>query len=181
MMERGYLSVGRLFGVPLRLHWTLPLGALLLSGGRLAPGLWVGVLVILLAHEAGHALLVRRVGLTNLGIDLTGIGGRCRFAGHATPRQRSIVAWGGVLVQLAILVPALAVSLFVDVPPGFAADLLHALTRANAILLAVNLLPVEPLDGAEAWRLFRHLRARRRKETLREALAEADRRRDHRA
>lgn len=175
-MERGTLRVGRLLGAPLRLHWSLPLAPLLLSGGRWAPGAWLGVLALLLLHELGHALLVRRVGLTLLGIDLSGLGGRCRFAGEPTPRQRAVVAWGGVLAQALVLAPALLVRLAFDVPPGLGVDLLDALVRANLILIALNLLPVPPLDGAEAWRLVRLPRRRSaRGQTLRQAFDEAAR------
>jgi stage IV sporulation protein FB len=172
-----------------RVHWTLPLGALLLSGLRFAPGLWIGVLVIVATHEAGHALLVHRARLVNLGVDLTGFGGRCRWAGAPTAIQRAVIAWGGVLAQLVVLALALPVLLVFGWPDStFLADLLDAFVRANLLLIAINLLPVKPLDGAEAWPLFRLLwraRARRRKwkqsisrpQTLREALEEADRER----
>lgn len=187
MMERGYVRVGRVRGVPIRLHWTLPLGALLLGGGRVVPGLWLGVLALVALHEAGHALLVHRFGLVNLGIDLSALGGRCRWTGEPSALERSAIAWGGVLAQLVVLVPALVVSMVVELPSsGFLAELMEALTRANLILIAINLLPVPPLDGAEAWPFFRHaLRERARKKawkrklteepkTLGQALAEAD-------
>src|SRR5690606_35346299 len=103
--------------------------------------------------------MVHRMRLANLGVELTGFGGRCLWAGQPTPVERALVAWGGVLAQLALLVPALLVVLFVPLPPvGFAADLLEAFTRSNAFLAAVNLIPIRPLDGAEAWPLFKHLR-----------------------
>lgn len=186
-MKRGYLTVMRIRGVPLRLHWTLPIGALLLSGGRLAPGVWLGVLGLILLHELGHAFVVHRVGLVNLGIDLTGFGGVTRWAGDPTPRDRALVAWGGVLAQLVVLAVALPIVLVFGIGPGFLGDLAHALTYSNLLLIAINLIPIRPLDGAEAWPLFGHLfrgwgRKRRwrkkitRPQTLREALRDADRR-----
>jgi len=189
-MERGYLTLFRVRGVPVRAHWTLPLGALLLSGGRFAPGLWVGVLLVVALHELGHALFVHRFGLVNLGLDLTGFGGRCRWAGHPSEVQRAAIAWGGVLAQLALLIPALGVALFLPMPRSpFLAELLEAFTRTNAILIAFNLIPIKPLDGAEAWPLFGHLRRQRARvkkwkqklapQTLREALDEADRKNLH--
>jgi Zn-dependent protease len=104
--------------------------------------------------------------------------------------QRAAIAWGGVLAQLALLIPALAVALFLPAPQSaFLAELLEAFTRTNAILIAFNLIPIKPLDGAEAWPLFGHLRRRRARvkkwkqklapQTLREALDEADRKNLH--
>ena len=47
-------------------------------------------------------------------------------------------------------------------PEPEAEDLLHEvfdiLIRSNLILMALNLLPIEPLDGATAWRVFRRFR-----------------------
>ena len=39
----------------------------------------------------------------------------------------------------------------IDIP----ADLRDAWTRANLLILALNLLPIPPFDGAEAWSVFR--------------------------
>ena len=88
-MERGYLRLFRLRGIPIRAHWTLPLGVLMFSGGRMAPGLWLGIVTLIVLHELGHAYLVHRAGLVNLGIDITGFGGRCRWAGAPSPAERA--------------------------------------------------------------------------------------------
>lgn len=157
--EVGYtkpLMFGRL---PVRFHWTIPFMCIMFSGLHFRPGLWVGVLLVIFIHELGHAFLVKRVGLMNLGIDLTGIGGVCRYAGRPTRVQRSIVAWGGVLAQLALLLVTWAVILLVDLPRNlYLQGFIDALTRANLFIMAFNLLPFGPLDGAEAWPLFRYLR-----------------------
>lgn len=184
----GYFTLFRVGGVPLRLHWTLPLGMVLLGGLRFAPGLWAGLLIVVALHEAGHALLVHRLGLVNLGVDLTGFGGRCRWAGDPSAIQRALIAWGGVLAQLALLVVSVVVLAIVGRPElRFLAELADAFTRANVVLIVINLIPLSPLDGAEAWPLIGHLwrdRARRRRwkrklserpQTLREALEEAER------
>lgn len=195
-MERGYLTLFRWRGVPVRAHWTVPVGVLLFSGMRPAPGTWLGMLTLIVLHELGHAWLVSRAGLVNLGIDITGFGGRCRWTGHPSARQRAAIAWGGVLAQLAVLAVALPVGLLVDVRSTFLADLLFAFTELNVFLMVLNLLPFRPLDGAEAWPWFSLVRAERRRkkqwkdklrakpqtdsplvQTLREALEEADRRR----
>ncbi len=187
MMDRGYWTVMRVRGVPIRLHWTLPLGALLFSGGRIAPGLWLGIFLVIALHEAGHAALVHRAGLVNLGVDLTGFGGRCRWAGSPTRVQRAVIAWGGVLAQLALFVlTVVAVAIFGAPRSAFLADLVGAFELTNLLLVAINLIPLKPLDGAEAWSLFGLLARRRRPrrrppkkpakpQTLGEALADADR------
>lgn len=196
-MERGYLRLFRLRGIPIRVHWTLPLGVLMFSGGRVAPGLWLGIVALIVLHELGHALLVHRAGLANLGIDITGFGGRCRWAGAPSPTQRALIAWGGVLAQLVVLtVTGLVVLVLGQPAQPFWANLVHAFLVTNVFLIGINLIPFKPLDGAEAWPLFGHLARdwkRRRKwkrrvterkkeardapaQTLQDALREAERR-----
>ena len=65
--------------------------------------------LLILIHEMGHAVLVRRVGLHAVSIDVHGFGGQCRYAGYPDPLQRSIVAWGGVLAQALLGAITLAV------------------------------------------------------------------------
>lgn len=158
-IQGGYLTLFRIGGVPIRAHWTLPLGLLFFSGFRMAPGLWVGIVAIIVLHELGHAFVVSRVGLANLGIDLTGFGGKCAWAGSPSPTERAWVAWGGVLAQLPLLIVSfLVITLVGPLESELLADLGDAFVRVNAILIVINLIPFPPLDGAEAWPLFGHLR-----------------------
>jgi stage IV sporulation protein FB len=159
----GAWSLGRIGGVAVRLHWSALLGAIFFSGFRFAPGAWLGFVAVILVHELGHALVVRVTGQHVFGVDVHGLGGECRWAGHATPLQRAAIAWGGVWAQLALFAVALPVSWVVGHHLGaFGADLLHALTWSSLSLAAINLLPIAPLDGAEAWKLPRLLAARLR-------------------
>jgi Zn-dependent protease len=161
MGSRGYLTVLRVRGVPVRLHWTLPLCALLAGRLEFVPALWLGFLLLVLIHEAGHALVVRRTGHEVLGIDVLGIGGLCHWEGEATPMQRSMIAWGGVWAQMALWVATQAVILAAGAPTSsFWAQMATAFTSVNVWIMLVNLLPIPPLDGAEAWPLFGMLWAR---------------------
>ncbi|MGE0790820.1 MAG: hypothetical protein AB7S26_34415 [Sandaracinaceae bacterium] len=196
-MQGGYLTLGRIKGIPIRAHWTVPIGMLMFSGGRLEPALWLGVLLVIVLHELGHAFIVNRVGLVNAGIDLTGFGGMCRWMGQPTRVQRAMVAWGGVWAQLVLLAIALPIRLvlgWTGIP--IVDGLLRCFTEINGIMILFNLIPFGPLDGREAWPLFRYLwedRRRRQKyrraakgdpldspgaQTLREALRDAERNKD---
>ena len=155
-LNRGYLQVGRFRGAPVRLHWTILVGAAVMTRLHFVPGSWIGVFLILLAHEIGHALLADHFGLLVIGIDVNGFGGSCTVAGTPTRRQHAVIAWGGVLAQAALLVATLAVLAVSGWPAeGFFADLADAFTWSNAGLIALNLLPIPPLDGAEAWKILR--------------------------
>lgn len=62
------------------------------------------------------------------------------------------MSWGGVLAQAFILgVALLAVSASRPLESVVALQLSRAFVTVNLILIAVNLLPLSPLDGAEAW------------------------------
>ena len=159
--SRGYLTLGRWEGARVRAHWTLPLGALVFGGGRFVPGFWLGFFLLVLIHEVGHALLVRRRGYRVVSIDIHGVGGECRWQGEATPIHRAQIAWGGVHAQLLAFAVAAGVMAVVGEPRDvFTAELASAFTTTNVMLIALNLIPVPPLDGAEAWKLPRLLRER---------------------
>jgi Zn-dependent protease len=166
-MESGYLELGRFRGVPVRVHLLMPLGALFFSGFRFEPGAWVGFVLIILLHEIGHALLIMRYGLGVSSIDLHAYGGATRWSGQATDHQRSVVAWGGVLAQAALLAATAAVVGVLGPPRSFfARELVYVFTTTNLWLMALNLLPFPPLDGAQAWRLAGELGRRLRSGSL---------------
>ena len=148
--------MGSLRGIPIRLHWSIPLGCILLSGIRFAPAFWVAFFLLVFAHEIGHAVVVRGFRHRTLSIDVTGFGGVCRWSGHASGFERSAIAWGGVLMQMVLLVLTLVLAIVLGLPTNrYASQVFQVLTRSNIILIVINMLPVAPFDGAEAWGLFR--------------------------
>lgn len=62
VFNSGYWTIGKLGGAAVPLHWTVAAFALYFSGFRFAPGIWLGYVLLVLVHEAGHALFVRRYG-----------------------------------------------------------------------------------------------------------------------
>jgi Zn-dependent protease len=159
----GYLTLGRWRGAPVRLHWTLPVAALVFGQGRIVPGFWLGFFLLVFVHELGHAFLVRRYRHQVVSIDVHALGGVCRWSGEPTAIDRARIAWGGVLAQ-AVAYGVARAALALAGPPEtvFAAQLLAAFTTTNLWLIAINLIPVPPLDGAEAWKLIGLRRRRRR-------------------
>lgn len=170
MGESGYLTLGSPGGVPVRVHWTAPLGAVVLSGLAWRPGAWVGFLVLILVHELGHAALVKLNRLQVIEVMIHAIGGECRWVGNATEVQRSVVAWGGVLAQALLLVVALVVRQVVGLPSLFVAELLGVWTTTNLMIMGINLIPYGPLDGVQAWKLPGLLKARRARQQRRSHL-----------
>jgi len=162
-VNSGWLTLGRLRGAPVRVHFTLLVGALFWSGLRFAPAFWLGFALLILVHELGHALFVLRFDLGLTEIALHGAGGHCRYRRTGTQFQEAAVAWGGVLAQLVLWLTTQSWLLAFGPPSSAAAASLFAVFGGtNLWLAAFNLLPVEPLDGARAWRLAGMLAARLR-------------------
>jgi len=157
MLDRGYLRVARLWGAELRVHWSVLAAAALAGRLRFEPVIWGGVLAVLVGHQLGHALAVAGAGGTLLGLDTTGIGGSCRWRGAGSVLERAWVAWGGMLMQAVLLGFALACSDSLAAS-STGSQLRFCFVELNLALLVINLLPLPPLDGALAWRIFGALR-----------------------
>ena len=164
MFRTGYLTVARVRGIPIRLHWSIPIGAFVFGRFAFVPGFWLGFFLLVLLHELGHAVLVQRYRLHVEAVEVHGLGGVCRYSGYPSPIERSVIAWGGVLAQALLFGATLATVWLLGSPTSaFGHELVSAFTMTNLVLIGINLIPVPPLDGAEAWRVFSYLRARRQK------------------
>jgi Zn-dependent protease len=172
--SKGSLVVGRFRGAPIRIHWSTPIGVVAFTGFRFAPGAWLGFVLVILVHELGHAVAVHRCRQRTIAVDVHGFGGLCWWEGYATPTERAIIAWGGVIAQAVLAVATLLAVALIGRPGNpFAADLVGAFLGPNLWTILTNLLPVPPLDGAEAWAIVPILRSRwqLRRERLQKARA----------
>ncbi|HEU4366155.1 MAG TPA: site-2 protease family protein [Candidatus Krumholzibacteria bacterium] len=162
------LGLGRLFGIPVRVHATFPLVLVLYAAiaartGSPGDALLAALLVLaafacVVLHELGHSLVVRRYGIRVRDIVLFPIGGVARAESiPQDPRQEIAVAVAGPVVNFAIagvLFVALAVH---GIPPhgsGFFVDL----AWVNLALGVFNLVPAFPMDGGRILRGLLSLR-----------------------
>lgn len=159
---RGYIDLRRpkILGARLHIHWSalvvagLVLGIYIRQPAHALIGVCAYFCVILL-HEAGHALVAKRLGYWPTDIYLSFIHGVCVYEQPDTLRGAATVAWGGVLAQLAIAIPLIV--LVQATPLGsvplipVAASILGYLSLMVALF---NLAPARGLDGALAWKLI---------------------------
>lgn len=176
MTPRFCIQVFSVAGVPVYLHASVVLLGIFGAKEEFSLGWWLGILLVVLVHEVGHLVLMRRYEMQVLEIMVHGFGGYCRGAGWVEPIQKAIIAWGGVLAQaalFAVFIIADRLSLLPQSPHtvGF----YEALFTANPAIAVLNLLPIAPLDGADAWKIvplwfaqWRASRSRRRENAARE-------------
>lgn len=168
-MGRSSIRLGRIFGIPVGLDWSLLVIAGLLTVSLAAdrfpdqfPGeptgaYWVVGLATagiffasVLAHELAHSVVARRHGVGVEGITLWMLGGMAKLDGESpTPRAELLIsaAGPGTSVALAGLFAAAAVALGGLGAPELLASALAWLAVINAILAVFNLIPAAPLDG----------------------------------
>jgi Zn-dependent protease len=146
------LTVAKWRGVPIKVHAALPLGLFAFSGFRFDPVGWACMLGIVLLHELGHAWVVRLVGGRATEVMLHGFGGWCAWRGDVTKLGRAAIACGGIAAQLVLMLIVLGVDAAGFWPQDDVSfRIFWSATYSNAYLVAFNLLPIAPLDGAEAW------------------------------
>ncbi len=179
-MRSWSISVGRLFGIDVRLHLTfLILPAFLYwtdyaanrqnaNGGH--DFALVGIiLACVAAHEFGHMFVARRLGLIPKAVILLPLTGVALYDESRVQKQPTAMVWrreirfalAGPLVNLALAGLAIAVitafARGVDLwkwPFLQAANLPRSVVWANLYLAVLNLMPAYPLDGGRIVRAY---------------------------
>lgn len=147
--------MGSFGGLPLRWHASLLVGLVIAGDFGVSPLAWLLYLGLVQCHLMAHGFAIRSAALTPIGIDIQGLGGKVRWRGRATPSQVIRAAWAGTLGQL---VPMLIAKVILVAHGGATASWLVELERVaihmNAVLIAVNLVPLPTFDGEVAWKVF---------------------------
>lgn len=160
--------LGRLFGIPIGMHWSLAL----LLGVQMLQALiqvafpysllWIGVALLvtgsILFHELAHALVARRRGYRTFGIELHAFGGFASLSGDMRDRDQIVVSAAGPFSNLALWLAfgALASAVGAYTYAGFA---LRQLADFNFFIGVFNLIPAYPMDGGAVLLAWLRLRA----------------------
>lgn len=164
----GSVRVGQVVGVPLRMHWSVPLLVGLFAYGLGHQGLpvWtpgrsdavyalagvIGAVLLmgsLLLHETAHAATALRKKISVQDVTLWALGGTTRMGRPQSARAAFAVAVSGPLTSLVIGGIALGAGFGLHGLSGWAVPsvVLAWLGWANLFLGVFNLLPAVPLDG----------------------------------
>ena len=158
---RSYITLKRpkSLGIGLHLHWSALLGAGVLFGALMRQPVHAALAVssyfaLIVLHELGHALMARRLGYDTTGIYIGLFHGMCEYDSAHYLREEATIAWGGVLLQLAIALPLIVLAQTTPLGANPYFSIVAAILGPFSLLIAAfNLLPVPGLDGELAWRL----------------------------
>jgi len=169
---RGQISLGKVFGIPLRLHYTwfiiftlVTYSLVRYAVGQAYPieqGIILGILTSVLffasiiTHELAHSVLAIRNNIPVREITLFVFGGVSQITKDATsPRAEFSVAVVGPLTSLAMAGIFYGLHLLLaGTQQTLAASLMQWLALINVVLALFNSIPGFPLDGG---RIFRAL------------------------
>jgi Zn-dependent protease len=130
----------RVFDIQIKADWTI-LFLIFWANGSFA--YFAALVLTIILHELGHALIVRSRGGHVEGIILQGFGGMTLWSGSLTQLEQACVALGGPLVNIAT---ALLLPMMFPMAMGNS-PFTSALVLWGMVLGIFNLLPILPLDG----------------------------------
>jgi len=158
---RNDVQLFKFHNAPVFAHWSVllafPLGWAIeksLLGALVAQAAF---LVLVLAHELGHAFMARRLHLPVYSLRLYAIHGTCAYGVPRREAQDILMAWGGICAQAVLFFLALALGKAFSLIGGIPRTLSPAFdvwVPINMLIAFCNLLPIPPLDGAKAWRFI---------------------------
>jgi Zn-dependent protease len=163
----GYIVRLQLAGIPLFIHWSFPIGGLLVVVflGDFSPATVLSAIVayttLIAVHALGHAAFARRAGVEVHALVITAIGGLCFFDPPPAAIDRLLIASGGLLAQLAVFGLTLAVvALPGDITSSIVNGFVVVFTLVNAVLFLGNLVPYRYSDGSMILKALRDLKRR---------------------
>lgn len=155
------IRIGKLFGIDLTVSWSFLVLVVVLSfyiafqSPSFVIGLISGLLSLVIlfgsvvAHELGHSLVARRLGVRIAEIELHFFGGAAKMASMPrTPRDEILIAAAGPLVSLGLA----GISGLLLLAGLEAFGLIGGLALINVMLGTFNLIPALPTDGGRILR-----------------------------
>jgi Zn-dependent protease len=142
--------------VPIAVHWTLlpVIPLFVLWDASLTGAPWpltllefFALFLIVLLHEAGHALAARIGGAMPLEIQLNPLYGYCKIKGAVSWKSKFFIVGAGPFVNLLLCFPLFFIGR--ALAPGLVQEWVIRLFFFNLSLLLFNLLPLYPLDGGQ--------------------------------
>lgn len=162
MIKNGYFPHFKLFGIPVLIHWSYPIGALIVASllgdfklARILPAIYSYTLLIVI-HELGHAFFAKVAKSKILKITLDGMGGWCYIDEPRGFWELLLFYTGGLIAQLLLLLVTLAVISVLGKPSTEGLQVVvYMFTFFNIVLIIGNLIPYSENDGKKIYELVR--------------------------
>ena len=160
--------IAQVRGADVYVHWSvLVIAAFMLVSATRGAMLTIagisGWLAIMFIHECGHAFAAQRYHSKVLSIELYPIFGYTRLEASWSRLSECMIVWAGVMAQIIFAIPVVT---FLVVHGYTSAEPINALLALlgpySLAVVAFNLLPIDRLDGATAWKLLPSLFSTRR-------------------
>ncbi|MCP4130503.1 MAG: hypothetical protein GY754_05930 [bacterium] len=154
------IQIMKIFNIPVFAHWSVllivPCAFLYARNIQLVPFVSLFCVLLMLIHELGHAYMCRRVGAPVISIYLSFLSGRCFHMEPYGIKNNFKIMYGGLLFQVLCLFLAIPVLLILKNFPGelsksIAVSIAGVFIGYNLIIIMLNLLPIEGLDGKFIW------------------------------
>jgi ATP-dependent Clp protease adapter protein ClpS len=160
--------IGTVGATTLYLHWSFPLGGLLVStmtGFAFPAVIYYCLLFTLLTvlHECGHVIAAKAHGLQVDSVEISWLGGMCTIQAPRGVAEALMIFSAGLVVQIAVLLLTILYVLLVGQPTtALGKCTVTIFTFVNAIIIIVNIIPAKVQlgfanDGLVLWRLFTHV------------------------
>ncbi len=143
----GYLKIAEINRVPVFIHWSFPIGGLLISlfvGFDLEQAYYyiVGYLILIGIHEFGHVFAARTLGLRVFAVEITGLGGVCRCELPRKPSEALLLYSGGIFGQLLLLSLTVLYIVVFGYPTAVSGrSLINTFSLVNLVVMVANLFP----------------------------------------
>ncbi len=152
--------IGKIFGIPLQLHWTF---VLLLIFSLISPALFAYIVLLfafVTIHEIAHSVTAKRNGIGVKRIVLYPLGGGSLIdMNKVTPELEFRISIVGPLSN--IFMGGILGIIVIFLPSGYIHSFVQLLFLVNILLGALNIIPAFPLDGGRILRSFLQSRYKR--------------------
>ncbi len=151
--ESGYRKVIEVNKVPLFIHWSLPVGGLLIAAyfnSDLEKTFYfvAAYVALVLIHEIGHMVMAMLFGVKVFALTLNGAGGACCCEELRSYRQALFFYGGGLVAQLVLFgITGIYLTVF-GYPSSSAGNAFMLMfTAINFLMFIINIIPSKTVQG----------------------------------
>jgi hypothetical protein len=159
-IRKGYIRLMNISGVPLYVHWSVPLLAIIIQlyydrEFTTGPIFILSYLFLIIWHEIGHFFFAKLFCRKVYGLELIGFGGYCYWEATDRLNEEFLIISGGLIFQFILFLFAVAFIYFVGNTEFLIVNcMLVTFSVVNIVLIIINLFPSKKTDGRKLFILM---------------------------